>query len=190
MHRRFAAAGGFSGVWGDPFEISAGLLKELAPEKRRKTGFETVNGFATKIMETAGSEKTKVWLDTASGLVIRAQVGSQTVIEIKQLSLDAGGVPFRSACEVRQRAAYGSRTDRHGSELPPLPPRLIPRTGFATIEACLLASTPAPEPDPDPPLRMFPSPRSQSARAHSFPSPASARWPRIRGSAPAFRSAP
>jgi heme iron utilization protein len=36
----------------------------------------------------------------------------------------------------------------------------IPRTGFATMEACLPASTPV----PDPPIREFPNPRLQSAR--------------------------
>jgi hypothetical protein len=62
----------------------------------------------------------------------------------------------------------------------------IPRLGFATMEGCLVASTPA----PDPPLRMFLNPRSQSARAHWFQSPESAACPRIRGNSRDFRSAP
>jgi hypothetical protein len=80
--------GDFSGEWGDPFETSAGLMQELAPQNPRQTGSETLNGFATKVMETAaGSDHAKVWLDAASGLVIKAQVSSQTVLEIKRLSL-------------------------------------------------------------------------------------------------------
>ncbi|MGO9257526.1 MAG: hypothetical protein ACLQU1_14620 [Bryobacteraceae bacterium] len=80
--------GDFSGDWGDPFEMSAGLMKELAPQNPRQTGSETVNGFATKVMETAaGPDKAKVWIDKTSGLVVKAQVGTQTVVEIKRLSL-------------------------------------------------------------------------------------------------------
>ena len=80
--------GDFSGDWGDPFEVSAGLWKELAPQHPRQTGAETVNGFATKVMETAaGPDQAKLWLDTASGLVVKAQTGTQTILEIKRLSL-------------------------------------------------------------------------------------------------------
>jgi pseudouridylate synthase len=56
----------------------------------------------------------------------------------------------------------------------------------ATMKACQLANTPA----PDPPLRMFLSPRSQSARGRSYPSPESGACPRTRGSSPDSRSAP
>ena len=80
--------GDFSGDWGDPFDMSTGLIKELAPQNPKQTGSETVNGFAAKVMETpAGPEHAKVWLDPTSGLVVKAQVGAQTVVEIKRLSL-------------------------------------------------------------------------------------------------------
>jgi hypothetical protein len=96
--------GDFSGDWGDPFEASAGLMKELAPQHPRQTGSETVNGFATKVMETAaGPDHTKVWVDTASGLVVKAQSGSQTVLEIKQLSLakpPAAGFAVPAKCNA------------------------------------------------------------------------------------------
>jgi hypothetical protein len=82
------SGGTFSGDWGDPFETSASLMKELAPLNPRQTGTERVNGFATKVMETApGPDHAKIWVDTVSGLVVKAQVGSQTLIEVKQLSL-------------------------------------------------------------------------------------------------------
>jgi hypothetical protein len=82
------SGGDFSGDWGDPFDTSAGLMKELAPQHPRQTGTETVNGFAAKVMETAaGPDQVKFWLDTASGLVVKAQSGSQTILEIKRLSL-------------------------------------------------------------------------------------------------------
>jgi hypothetical protein len=76
------------GDWGDPFDTSTGLMKELAPQHPRQTGTETVNGFATKVMETdPGPDHAKVWLDNASGLVVKAQIGPQTILEIKRLSL-------------------------------------------------------------------------------------------------------
>ncbi len=101
--------GDFSGDWGDPFEMSAGLMKELAPQNPRQTGSETVNGFATKVMETAaGPEKAKVWMDKASGLVIKAQVGSQTVVEIKRLSL---AKPAASLFAVPAKCGGGPPTE-------------------------------------------------------------------------------
>jgi hypothetical protein len=79
----------FSGDWGDPFEMSAVILDELTKQDPRQTGNETVNGFATRVMEAGapGPQHAKVWVDTASGLVIKAQAGAQTVIDVKQLSL-------------------------------------------------------------------------------------------------------
>jgi hypothetical protein len=81
--------GDFSGDWGDPFEMSAALMKELAPKHPREIGAETLNGFATTVMETdAGPDQAKFWLDTNSGLAVKVQKGSQTIVEIKRLSLD------------------------------------------------------------------------------------------------------
>src|SRR5580704_5013042 len=37
--------GDFTGDWGDPFEVAAGLMKELAPQNPKQIGAETVNGF-------------------------------------------------------------------------------------------------------------------------------------------------
>lgn len=108
--------GDFSGDWGDPFEMSAGLLKELAPQHPKQTGTETVNGFTTKMMETAaGPDQTKVWVDTASGLVVKAQSGSQTILEIKRLSL---AKPPAALFAVPAKCAGGPPTqaERIGAE--------------------------------------------------------------------------
>jgi hypothetical protein len=87
----FAAAncssGTFDDNWFDPFEISATLMGDFA--NARQTGMDTVNGFAAKVLESgaAGPGYKKVWLDTASGLIVKAQAGAETIIEVKRLSL-------------------------------------------------------------------------------------------------------
>ena len=66
-----------------------------------------------------------------------------------------------SGRQQRRKGAPGAnsgfldRTDDLDADLTGIADR-IPWLGFATMEACLLASTPA----PDPPLRMFLNPRS------------------------------
>jgi hypothetical protein len=81
-------SGNFSGDWGDPFEMSAGLMKDLTKQTPTQLGSETMNGFATKVIEApAGAQKVKVWIDNTYGLIIKAQIGAQTLLEIKQLSL-------------------------------------------------------------------------------------------------------
>jgi hypothetical protein len=79
--------GDFSGDWGDPFAMSAGLMKELAPQHPHQTTTEKLNGFDTQVMETEGDEKTTFWLDTTFGLVVKVQTGDRTVFEITQMSL-------------------------------------------------------------------------------------------------------
>jgi hypothetical protein len=79
--------GAFDDNWFDPFEMSATLLRSF--ENAQQVGTETVNGFVTKVMESgaAGPGHKKVWLDTTSGLIIKAEIGAKTIIEVKQLSL-------------------------------------------------------------------------------------------------------
>lgn len=81
------STGTFDDNWFDPFEMSATLMSSL--ENAKQVGTETVNGFATKVMEsgTAGPGHQKVWLDTASGLIIKAETGEETIIEVKKVSL-------------------------------------------------------------------------------------------------------
>ena len=81
------STGTFDDNWFDPFETSAALMGDFA--NARQVGTETVNGFATKVLESgaAGPGYKKVWLDTASGLIVKAQAGTETIIEVKQVSL-------------------------------------------------------------------------------------------------------
>ncbi len=84
---RNCSHGTFDDNWFDPFEMSAHLMSDFTNAKQ--VGTETVNGFVTKVMESgaAGPGHKKVWLDTASGLIIKAEIGAKTIIEVKQLSL-------------------------------------------------------------------------------------------------------
>jgi hypothetical protein len=81
------STGTFDDNWFDPFEMSAALMREFG--NARQVGTETVNGIATKVMESgaAGPEHKKVWLDTTSGLIIKAEVGGKAIIEVKEISL-------------------------------------------------------------------------------------------------------
>jgi len=82
------STGKFSGDWGDPFEMAASFKKDLATQSPVALGAETVNGFATKVMEaSAGGQKVKVWVDNTYGLIIKGQMGGRTVMEITKLSV-------------------------------------------------------------------------------------------------------
>lgn len=85
-------AGSFSGDWGDPFAMSAELLRDL-PKKNPKTlGTETVAGVTTKVMEVPDPKMTaKVWLDEKDNLIMKLAMtpqggAPQTVIEVKQFT--------------------------------------------------------------------------------------------------------
>jgi hypothetical protein len=79
--------GTFDDNWFDPFEMSAALMNDF--KNARQVGTETVNGFHTKVLESgaAGPGHKRVWLDTTSGLIIKAEIGAETIIEVKQVSL-------------------------------------------------------------------------------------------------------
>ena len=81
------STGTFGGSWGDPFEASADLNKELAQKHTAPVGSETVNGFATKVYEVdldGGAGKARAWVDTKYGLIIKLQMAQTTILEIKQ----------------------------------------------------------------------------------------------------------
>ncbi len=85
------SGGTFSGDWGDPFQTAAEVAGQLKSGKQ--VGTETVNGFATKIVEVSadGGAKIKAWVDIKSGLVIKGQLAMgnaepRVVLEIKQFS--------------------------------------------------------------------------------------------------------
>ncbi len=81
------STGTFDDNWFDPFEMSETLMRSFG--NAQQVGTQAVNGFATKVMESgaAGPEHKKVWLDTTSGLIIKAEVGAKTIIEVKEVSL-------------------------------------------------------------------------------------------------------
>jgi hypothetical protein len=93
----------FSGDWGDPFETSASLMQDIGKANPKATGSETVNGFASKVMEAdvQGAGKVKVWIDNQYGMVVKAQVGTLTIIEVKQLKVGkppAAALVLPAAC--------------------------------------------------------------------------------------------
>jgi hypothetical protein len=86
------SAGNFSGDWGDPFETSD--VDDLLKSATKPPGSETVNGFATKVIEATDPKtniKLKVWRETKYGLVIKAEMTqpgapTATIVETKQFS--------------------------------------------------------------------------------------------------------
>lgn len=82
----------FKGDWGDPFEMSKGLMADSAKNKPKQVGTEMVAGVATEVLEaTTATETAKVWLDTKTGLIMRAVITpqsgqAQTLIDVKQVS--------------------------------------------------------------------------------------------------------
>ena len=64
----------FTGDWGDPFVMSAGLLDDLNKQHPTPAGTETVNGVSAKVSEfvmqgTTG--KSKIWIDPKYGIIMR-----------------------------------------------------------------------------------------------------------------------
>jgi hypothetical protein len=87
------STGGFSGDWGDPFAPMDDL------KGAKQTGTETLNGFATKVMEEeVGGTKAKAWIDAKTGMMVKLQMtqgsDTKTMIEVKKLTV---GAPAASA---------------------------------------------------------------------------------------------
>jgi hypothetical protein len=96
------SSGTFDDNWFDPFEMPATLMRSF--ENVQQVGSETVNGFATKVMESSAArpgQKIKVWLDTTSGLIIKAEIDAKTIIEVQQVRL---AKPQPHSLRSRQRA--------------------------------------------------------------------------------------
>lgn len=65
--------GTFQKLWDDPFERSARLTQEFSRQNPLETGTATLNGFSTRVLESATSAgKTKIWLDTKYGIIVKA----------------------------------------------------------------------------------------------------------------------
>lgn len=78
-------AGRFSGDWGDPFAMSAELVK-LNP---KDAGTDTVNGIPAKVLEAVipgQSAPAKVWVDGKYGLILKLEMDGKTVVEVKKVS--------------------------------------------------------------------------------------------------------
>jgi hypothetical protein len=78
------SAGTFTGDWGDPFVMSAGLTGQIAKARSKSTATETVNGFASQVFEAGPS---KAWVDPKYGLVLKFVIAARPVLEVRKLSL-------------------------------------------------------------------------------------------------------
>jgi hypothetical protein len=80
----------FSGDWGDPFSADD-LMGELKKEHAKQTGTETVNGFATNVLETDGTGpsklKAKAWIDQKYGFIVKISLDQvNPIIELKSVT--------------------------------------------------------------------------------------------------------
>jgi hypothetical protein len=76
-------AGTFGGDWGDPFTMSREMTADLAKQNAQETGEETIAGIPAKVMTVAGG---KAWVDPKTGLLLKAQFGGQTIVEVTQFT--------------------------------------------------------------------------------------------------------
>jgi hypothetical protein len=127
-------AGNFSGDWGDPFAMSAGLAK-LSP---KDAGSGTVNGMAAKALEVVipgQAGPAKVWVEGKYGLILKLEMGGKTVIEVKKVSFakpPASVFALPAACsgvsvapteaEKIAAATGGSATDFANATMAPASP--------------------------------------------------------------------
>jgi hypothetical protein len=92
VHESATCVKGMFSEWGDPFGGATALTRPEA----RPVGGETVDGFATRIVESsAGAKGTlKTWVDGATGLVVKQQLtppggAPQLLMEVTNVSLKA-----------------------------------------------------------------------------------------------------
>jgi hypothetical protein len=83
----------FSGDWGDPFEMSAGLVAQMAQLHPTDAGAATVNGIATEASVAMTPDgQAKLWIEPKTGLIVKwimtpPKGPPQTLIEVTSLSL-------------------------------------------------------------------------------------------------------
>lgn len=88
-------AGSNSGDWGDPFAMAAELNASITKGELKPAGSETIGGVPTQVYSGSSAQGTmKAWLDTKSGLVMRAIFTSpgappMTMIDIRKVSFAA-----------------------------------------------------------------------------------------------------
>lgn len=101
----------FSGSWGDPFEDSAGLLADLNKQNLRQVTTQTFNGIPAKILEADGPDgKTRVWVDTKYGLLLKVQLtppsrAPRTILEVTNVSYFAPAPLFAVPANCAAAAA-------------------------------------------------------------------------------------
>jgi len=101
----------FSGSWGDPFEDSASLLADVYKQNPKQLGPETVHGMTAKVLEADDpARKTKVWVDTKYGLLLKAQSipangAPLTILEVTDVSYSAPPPPQPRASPPRPRTS-------------------------------------------------------------------------------------
>jgi hypothetical protein len=92
-HSTPCGASRFTGDWGDPFTISAGLIDQLGHYHPTRAGAETVNGIPTEVsVATTPDGQAKVWVDPRTGLLVKWVITPpkgppQTMIEVTSFSL-------------------------------------------------------------------------------------------------------
>ena len=83
----------FTGDWGDPFAMSAGLIAQMAQSHPTDAGPETVNGIATEVSTaTTPDGQARLWVEPKTGLIVKWVMTppngpARTMIEVTALSL-------------------------------------------------------------------------------------------------------
>ncbi len=101
----------FTGDWGDPFVMSAGLIDQMARFHPIGAGPATVNGVATELsVATTPDGQAKVWVEPKTGLIVKwvmtpANGPPRTMIEVTSFSLTP---PSPAALSLPARCARGS----------------------------------------------------------------------------------
>lgn len=148
-------AGSFSGDWGDPFAMSAELLRDLPKKNPKALGTETVAGVTTKVMEVPDPKMTaKVWLDEKDSLIMKLAMtpqggAPQTVIDVKQFSLakppaslfalpptcSKAGSPSAPTAAERIRAETGGEAGNYANAIMPPASKTACTVLFKVVEA-------------------------------------------------------
>ncbi len=82
----------YTGDWGDPFAMSAGLLAEAAKSHPTRAGSEVVNGIATEVSQAATPDGVmRLWVEPKTGLLVKwvatpPNGPPKTMIEVTALS--------------------------------------------------------------------------------------------------------
>ncbi len=106
-------SGKWGGDWGDPFQASIEMTKDLAAKQAKPAGTEMVNNVSAKVFDDdLGKDgKVKVWIEPRYGLIMRAQMGAApplpTILETQVFSLSkppANTFEIPAACKAAAEA--------------------------------------------------------------------------------------